>query len=68
VQVTKLPNDQLSIEIFPSRPELSKETREDFIEKIVDRESTLTCNGYNVLFGISPNDWLVVKSVWRQSL
>jgi len=62
-KVTRLPNDQFSIEIIPGSPFSSKRVREDFIEKIVDRESTLSCNGYNLLFGTSPKDWVIVNSV-----
>jgi len=62
-KVTRLPNDKLSIEIIPSRPGLSHKVREDFIEQIVDRGSTLSCNGSNLLLGTSANDWLIVHSV-----
>ena len=62
-KVTRLPNDQLSIEILPSSPVLRKKVKEDFIEQIVDRESTLSCNGSNLLLGTSPRDWLVVNNV-----
>ena len=62
-KITRLPNDQLSIEILPSSQIVSKMVRENFIEQIVDRESTLSCNGYNLIFGTSPEDWFVVYSV-----
>lgn len=62
-KVTRLPKNQFSIEIIPGSPFSSNRVRENFIEKVVDRESTLSCNGYNLLFGTSPEDWLIIKSV-----
>jgi hypothetical protein len=62
-KVTRLPKNQFSIEIIPGSPFSSNRVRENFIEKIVDRESTLSCNGYNLLFGTSSEDWDMVHSV-----
>ncbi len=62
-KVTRLPKNQFSIEIIPGSPFSSKRVRENFIEKVVDRESTLSCNGYNLLFGTSSEDWDMVHSV-----
>jgi len=62
-KVTRLPKNQFSIEIIPGSPFSSNRERENFIEKVVDRESTLSCNGYNLLFGASPEDWFTINSV-----
>ena len=62
-KITRLPKDQLSIEILPSSHIVSKRVRENFVEQIVDSESTLSCNGYNLVFGTSPEDWLIVNNV-----
>ena len=62
-KVTRLPKNQFSIEIIPGSPFSSNRVREDFLEKVVDRESTLSCNGYNLLFGTSSEDWDMVHSV-----
>ena len=62
-KITRLPNNQLAIEILPSSPRVSKLVKENFIEQIVDFESTLSCNGYNLIFGTSPEDWFIVNNV-----
>jgi hypothetical protein len=62
-KVTRLPKNQFSLEIIPGSPFSSNRVREDFIEKIVNRDSTLSCNGYNLLYGTSQEDWLIIKSV-----
>lgn len=62
-KITRLLDDQLSIEILPSSPMVSKSVKQNFVEQIVDNESTLSCNGYNLIFGTSPEDWFVVSSI-----
>ena len=62
-KITRLPNDQLAIEILPRHPSVSKRVKENFVEQIVDNESTLSCNGYNLVFGTSPEDWFSINNV-----
>jgi hypothetical protein len=62
-KVTRLPKNQFSIEILPGSPFSNNRVRENFIEKVVDRESTHSCNGYNLLFGTSSEDWFAVNSI-----